>query len=408
MNKYENSAAAGRLSVHTGVWALAVTAFAIGVAEFIVVGVLPAISHDLGVSLARAGSLVGLYALALAVGTPVTVLALARFPRKPVLLTLVAIFLLGNLLSALSTNFNSLLLGRIVTAIMHGSFFAIGATVAASLAPKGQASKAIAAMFAGLTLAMVIGVPLGSMLGNSYGWRLPFYAVVVLAALAWLATAYWLPSVSTPESGKLSTQLSALVHPAILAMMAITAMGFGASFASFAYITPILINITGFTPTTASALLMVFGVATLIGNLAGGRVTASLGWQIALARMFVLLAIVLAALAFLLPYRIPVIALLFAWGAIAFGMSPGFQTGMLATAERYTPRAQDFASALNISAFNLGIALGESLGGVMVARGDIGLTPWAGVAVVMLGLLPLWWLSRRTPAVQVGEQPQQA
>src|SRR5690606_32215281 len=139
-------------------------------------------------------------ALALAVGTPITVLALARFPRKPVLLALVAIFLLGNLLSALSTTFYGLLLGRIVTALTPGSSFAIGATVAASLAPKGQASKAIAAMFAGLTLAMVVGVPLGSVLGNSYGWRLPCFAVVVLPTLAWLATAYWLPSTSTPES----------------------------------------------------------------------------------------------------------------------------------------------------------------------------------------------------------------
>ncbi|ETK15211.1 major facilitator superfamily transporter [Pseudomonas sp. FH4] len=148
--------------IHPGVLALAVTAFAIGMAEFIVVGILPAIASDLDVPLARAGSLVGLYALALAIGTPLTVLALARLPRKPVLLTLIALFLGGNLLAALSTDYPSLLAGRVVTALAHGSFFAIGATVAASLAPKGQSSKAIAAMFAGLTLAMVVGVPLGS------------------------------------------------------------------------------------------------------------------------------------------------------------------------------------------------------------------------------------------------------
>lgn len=160
--------------IHAGVWALAVTAFAIGVAEFIVVGVLPAIAQDLHVSLAQAGSLVGTYALALAIGTPIVVLGFARLPRKPLLLALVTTFLFGNLLSAFSTDYHMLLLGRIITAIAHGSFFAIGATVAARLAAPGAASRAISVMFAGLTLAMVIGVPLGSVIGNGLGWRLLF------------------------------------------------------------------------------------------------------------------------------------------------------------------------------------------------------------------------------------------
>uniref|UniRef100_UPI00311D643C MFS transporter n=1 Tax=Thauera sp. SDU_THAU2 TaxID=3136633 RepID=UPI00311D643C len=218
---------------HPGVRALAVTAFAIGVAEFIVVGVLPSIAEDLGVPLSRAGSLVGLYALALAIGTPIIVLALARLPRKPLLLGLVAVFLIGNLLSALSTSYAMLLFGRVVTAVAHGSFFAIGATVAARLAPQGQASRAIAAMFAGLNLAMVIGVPLGSLIGNSFGWRLPFFAVAVLAAIAWLANLRWVPALPEQPTGSARTQLAALARPAILAMMAITILGFGASFAAF-------------------------------------------------------------------------------------------------------------------------------------------------------------------------------
>ncbi|MFT4181071.1 MAG: MFS transporter [Rhizobium sp.] len=210
---------------HPGVWALAVTAFAIGVAEFIVVGVLPAIAADLGAPLARAGGLVGLYALALAIGTPIVVLALARLPRKPLLLMLVVVFLAGNLLSALSTSYEMLLGGRILTAIAHGSFFAIGATVAARLAPQGQASRAIALMFAGLTLAMVIGVPLGSLIGNSMGWRLPFVAVVVLAALAWIATALWVPRLPVAPIGSAGAQLVALAQPQILAMMSVTVLG---------------------------------------------------------------------------------------------------------------------------------------------------------------------------------------
>lgn len=383
---------------HPGVWALAVTAFAIGVAEFIVVGVLPAIAEDLGVPLARADGLVGLYALALAVGTPVVVLTLARLPRKPLLLALVAVFLAGNLVSALSTSYELLLAGRILTAVAHGSFFAIGATVAARLAPEGQASRAIAAMFAGLTLAMVIGVPLGSLIGNALGWRLPFFAVAVLAALAWLATARWVPALPTQMSGPVRTQLAALTSPPILAMMAITVLGFGASFPAFTFIAPILTGITGFSTHTASLLLVVFGVATLVGNLAGGRWAASLGWQAALRRMLaglLLVLLVLAALAVAMPWQWVMVPLLFVWGVLAFGMSPGFQAGMLETAQRWTPRAVDFASALNISAFNLGITLGETLGSGLVVREQMALTPLGGVALVLLAQAPLWWLARR-------------
>lgn len=382
-----------RVGTHPGLWALAVTAFAIGVAEFIVVGVLPAIASDLDVPLARAGSLVGLYALALAIGTPLVVLGLARLPRKPVLLALVAVFLAGNLLSAVSSSYAMLLAGRVVTAIAHGSFFAIGATVAVQLAPEGQASRAIALMFAGLALAMVIGVPLGSLIGNCLGWRLPFFAVAVLAALGWLATLRWVPALSAKAAGPAGTQLAALASPAILAMMAITVLGFGASFPAFTFVTPILTDVTGFSTQTASLLLVVFGAATLVGNLAGGRWASHLGWSVTLRRMLAGLLLVLVALAVAMPWKLAMVPLLFAWGALAFGMSPGFQAGMLETAQRWTPRAVDFASALNISAFNLGITLGETLGSALVARDQMALTPWVGVALVVIAQVPLTWLA---------------
>ena len=215
---------------HPGIWALAVTAFAIGVAEFIVVGVLPAIAADLDVPLAQVGGLVGLYALALAIGTPLVVLGLARFPGKPVLLGLIAVFLIGNLLSALSYSYAMLLAGRIVTAIAHGSFFAIGATVATRLAPKGQASRAIALMFGGLTLAMVVGAPLGSLIGNALGWQLPFLAVALQSALGWVAILWWMPALPSQKDSHAGMQLAALARPEILAMMSITILGFGASF----------------------------------------------------------------------------------------------------------------------------------------------------------------------------------
>lgn len=384
-----------------GVLSLAVAAFAIGVTEFIVVGILPAIAKDLHISIESAGSLVSLYALALAIGTPLLVIALSRLPRKLALLGLMTVFLAGNLLAALSHTFELLLAGRIITAVAHGTFFAIGATVAANLVPKAQAGRAISVMFAGLTLAMVIGVPLGSFLGNLMGWRLPFFAVAVLAALGLAAMARWLPAgLAHGAGGKAATQLAALGSGPILTMMAVTVFGFGSSFAAFTFITPILTDITGFSATMASALLIVFGAATFVGNLGGGYLSSHYGWQKALRLMLLLLAATQVGVALAIGSQAMMVAMLFVWGGFAFGLSPALQAGMLATAERYTPKAVDFASGLNISAFNLGISLGSMLGALMVSRQLMASSPWAGVAASLLALLPLAWLARRRLATQ--------
>ena len=396
------SATAVSQKMPPGVLSLAVGAFAIGVTEFIVVGILPTIAKDLRISIESAGSLVSLYALALAIGTPLLVIALSRLPRKAALLGLMTVFLAGNLLAALSHTFELLLVGRVITAVAHGTFFAIGATVAAGLVPKAQAGRAISVMFAGLTLAMVIGVPLGSFLGNLMGWRLPFFAVVLLAALGLGAMARWLPAgLAAGAGGKAATQLAALGSGPILTMMAVTVFGFGSSFAAFTFITPILTDITGFSATMASALLIVFGAATFAGNLAGGYLTSHYGWQKALRMMLVLLAITQVGVALAIGSQVLMVAMLFVWGVFAFGLSPALQAGMLATAERYTPKAVDFASGLNISAFNLGISLGSMLGALMVSRQLMASSPWAGVAASLLALLPLAWLARRNLAAHV-------
>lgn len=385
-----------------GVLSLAVAAFAIGVTEFIVVGILPSIAKDLHISIESAGSLVSLYALALAIGTPLLVIALSRLPRKLALLGLMTVFLAGNLLAALSHTFELLLAGRVITAIAHGTFFAIGATVAANLVPKAQAGRAISVMFAGLTLAMVIGVPLGSFLGNLMGWRLPFFAVAALAALGLAAMARWLPmGLAQGAGGKAATQLAALGSGPILTMMAVTVFGFGSSFAAFTFITPILTDITGFSATMASALLIVFGAATFVGNLAGGYLTSHYGWQKALRVMLLLLAATQVGVALAISSQPMMVVMLFVWGMFAFGLTPALQAGMLATAERYTPKAVDFASGLNISAFNLGISLGSMLGALMVSRQLMASSPWAGVAASLLALLPLAWLARRSRAVHL-------
>ena len=392
---------ADKMRIHPGIYLLSLTAFAIGVAEFIVVGVLNSIAIDLNVPLERAGSLVGLYALALALalGTPVVTLLLARFNKKPVLLALIAIFSLGNLISATASTFDMLLAGRILTAVAHGSFFAIGATVAAALAGKGNESRAIALIFAGLTLAMVIGVPLGSFIGNLAGWQWPFVAVLVVAIISLVTTAVMLPRPQVTPSADVKTQLSALKNPHILAMMGVTILGFGATFTAFTYVTPIMVQISGFTEQTASILLLIFGAATFIGNLGGGNAAARFGWNKTLLGNFSALALILAFLLVAMYQPWLKATTLFAWGILAFALSPALQTGMLSIAQAHTPKAVDFTSALNIAAFNLGIALGETAGGRLVSAGELAYTPAAGIAMVIMAIAPLSYLTftnRRT------------
>lgn len=380
--------------MHIGVWVLAIAAFAIGIAEFIVVGILPTIAHEFNISIAQTGRLVGFYAFALAIGTPIVILSTANISRKRLLLTLIATFLIGNLISATAQSFSILLAGRIITAIAHGSFFAIGATYAARLAPEGHAGRAIALMFSGLTLAMVVGVPLGSLLGNLLSWRLPFYAVVLLALLSLLAMSVWIPKLNLEKTSTLSEQLQAIQSKPVLLMMSITILGFGASFAAFTFITPILINITGFSSSTANLLLIVFGVATLCGNTLGGSFSVQYGWGKTLKGIFVCLFFILIALFFFIENKITMTVLLFIWGMMAFGMSPALQSGMIATSEKWTPKAVDFASALNISGFNLGIALGERLGSILVEQQQMNFTPLVGCALLILVQIPMIYLMK--------------
>ncbi|MBE4295563.1 MFS transporter [Vibrio parahaemolyticus] len=376
-------------ALHPSIWLLSVTAFAIGVAEFIVVGVLPSIAASFDITIAKAGSLVGLYALALAIGTPICVLFFSRYPKKPVLLALITVFLLANIVAACATSYTMLLAARVVTAVAHGSFFAIGATVAAKLAPKGQDSRAIAIMFAGLTLAMVIGVPLGSVIGNMAGWQWPFIAVALLAAISLVASLRALPSIPKELQTPVKVQISALKSKAVLGVMLVTILGFGATFSAFTYVTPIMTDVTGYTSTTASILLVVFGAATFIGNLAGGSFAARFGWQKSLAVNLLLMVVVMAMLLPAMHNPYAMVMALFIWGCLAFALSPALQSAMLNIASTHAPRSIDFSSALNISAFNFGIALGEHAGGALVSQQWLVYTPVAGVVMALVAFVPL-------------------
>lgn len=389
--------------------ALTLSAFAIGTTEFVIVGLIPTIATDLGVDLPSAGLLVSLYALGVAVGAPVLTALSGKWPRKTLLLSLMALFTVGNLLAWQAPGYESLIVARVLTGLAHGVFFSIGSTLATGLVPKEKAAGAIAILFTGLTVALVTGVPLGTFIGQHFGWRNTFLLVSALGAIAFLGSLAFVPSgLRHTRPASLAEQLRVLARPRLLLVYAMTAVGYGGTFTAFTFLAPILREVSGFSADAVSLVLLVYGVSVAFGNLYGGRLADRIGPVPALKRIFLVLALVLFALTFTAGSKVLVLLTVLVWGAVAFGNVPGLQLYVVRQAEREAPRALDVASGLNIAAFNLGIAGGAWGGGLVVAHLGIMQTPWIG-ALVVLGALGLTALSghldRRTVAAADGEAP---
>ena len=389
--------------------ALTLSAFAIGTTEFVIVGLIPTIATDLGVDLPSAGLLVSLYALGVAVGAPVLTALSGKWPRKTLLLSLMALFTVGNLLAWQAPGYESLIVARVLTGLAHGVFFSIGSTLATGLVPKEKAAGAIAILFTGLTVALVTGVPLGTFIGQHFGWRNTFLLVSALGAIAFFGSLAFVPSgLRHTRPASLAEQLRVLARPRLLLVYAMTAVGYGGTFTAFTFLAPILREVSGFSADAVSLVLLVYGVSVAFGNLYGGRLADRIGPVPALKRIFLVLALVLFALTFTAGSKVLVLLTVLAWGAVAFGNVPGLQLYVVRQAEREAPRALDVASGLNIAAFNLGIAGGAWGGGLVVAHLGIMQTPWIG-ALVVLGALGLTALSghldRRTVPAAGGETP---
>ncbi|WP_353859888.1 MFS transporter [Azospirillum formosense] len=367
--------------------ALAISAYAIGTTEFVVVGLLPTVATDLNVSLPMAGMVVSVYALGVTVGAPVLTALTGGLRRKPLLLGLMGLFIAGNLLAGVSPNYETLLAARVLSAFAHGVFFSVGATIAADLVPEDKRASAIAMMFSGLTIAIVTGVPMGTWIGQHFGWRATFLAVSALGVIGVLGVAALVPAkLSQPPAAGLATQVRVLAKPRLLLAFAITALGYGGTFVAFTYLAPILETITGFSSGTVSLVLVLYGAAIAVGNMVGGKV-ANRNPVRALAWLFALQAVVLIVFTFTASSPVPALVTLAGMGALAFANVPGLQLYVVQLAQRHAPGAVDVASALNIAAFNLGIAAGAFFGGRVVDSAlGLAATPWVGGLFVLGGL----------------------
>ena len=370
----------------TALLALATGAFAIGTTEFTPMGLLPVIAHGVDVSIPTAGMLVSAYAIGVMVGAPVMTLLFSRFGKRAALISLMLIFTVGNLLSACAPGYTTLLLSRLITSLNHGAFFGIGAVVAASVVPKEKQASAIAAMFMGLTVANVGGVPAATWIGQQVGWRMTFAGTALLGLVTigalWLA----LPKGEPGTRPDVRRELRVLTRRDVLLAMGTTVLGSGAMFALYTYVAPMLAEVTHASPGFVALALMLIGVGFTVGNSLGGRLA---DWSLDGATKLILasLAVIMVLLPLLMKTHVGAAIGLLVWGAAAFGIVPPVQMRVMQAAAQ----APGLASSVNVGAFNLGNALGAALGGVVIGQGlGYAAVPFVGAALAAGGLVLVW------------------
>jgi DHA1 family inner membrane transport protein len=381
--------------------ALAIASFCIGTTEFVIMGLLPDVATDLGVTIPIAGLLVTGYALGVVFGAPIVAALSIRLPRKPALLGMVGVFVLGNVLCAMAPNYGLLMFARVVTSFCHGAFFGIGSVVAADLVAPNKRAQAIALMFGGLTLANVLGVPFGTALGNEFGWRSTFWAVAVIGLIAAIAIALWLPANIPMKPADLRGEMRVLRQPQVLLAMGISVLASASLFSVYTYITPLLEHVTGLTPQVVTYALLVFGAGLTVGNFIGGRLA---DWKLmpSLLAIMVVLAIVCSSFTFASRTPVSAFVTLFVWGALVFAVVPLLQLRIVNEAAS----APNLASTLNQGAFNLGNATGAWLGGAALIAGvSYADLPLIGGAVAVLALAGAF-ISTRLP--EPGQLPSAA
>lgn len=367
-----------------GLIALAIGAFGIGLTEFVIMGLLPDVATDFGVSEAAAGWLISGYALSVVVGALGLTAATVRWPRKQVLVGLLVLFIIGNSLTAMAATYEVAMIGRVIAALCHGAFFVIGAVVAAELVPAHKKAGAIAIMFTGLTAANVLGVPFGTLLGQHSGWRSTFWAISGIGIIALIGILVLVPVIKHAAEGiSLRKELGAFTSLQVWLSLGVTVLGYGGMFGAFTYIAYTLTEVTGFNETSVPWLLMLFGVGLFVGNWIGGRM-ADRSVDRTLLIFISALLVVLVLFGFFASNQIATVIALLLMGGFGFGTVPGLQSRIM----QYAGNAPTLASGANIGAFNVGNALGAWAGGLGIAAG-LGYTSpiWIGALITLVALL---------------------
>ncbi|WP_322008743.1 MFS transporter [Paraburkholderia sp. J12] len=362
--------------------ALAIGAFSIGTTEFSPMGLLPVIAEGVHVSIPTAGMLITTYAIGVMVGAPLMTLAFSRWSRRTALIALMSIFTVGNLLSAVSSNYTTLLLARLVTSLNHGAFFGLGSLVAASVVPRHKQASAVATMFMGLTIANIGGVPAATWLGQTIGWRMSFAATAALGVVTMLILRVALPKGEAGKVPHVRGELKVLTRPVVLMAMATTVLGAGAMFTLYTYIAPTLEHLAGASPSFVTAMLVLVGVGFSIGNVAGGRL-ADRSLNGSLIVFLILLVAIMLAFPLLAKHHLGTAIAVVVWGIATFAVVPPLQMRVM----RAASEAPGLASSVNVGAFNLGNAVGAAAGGAAISAGfGYAAVPIVGALIAASGL----------------------
>ncbi|PWW08747.1 DHA1 family inner membrane transport protein [Paenibacillus cellulosilyticus] len=360
---------------------LTVGAFAIGMTEFVIMGILPNVAEDLNVSISAAGQLITLYALGVAVGAPILTMLTQQIPQKKLLIFLMFLFIAGNGVSVIAPNYAVLMGARVLTALTHGTFFGVGAVIAANLVRPDKRAGAVSVMMAGLTIANILGVPLGTYIGQHMGWRASFGAIALMGVIALIGIVILIPRLPQEKAISIKQQIAALISPKLMVFLLICALGNSGLFAVFTYITPLLVDITGFAEHSVTWILVLFGIGVTIGNIVGGKLA---DWKLmpSIIGIYCVIVIALTALTFTIHNEIAAVATIFVWGAGSFAVMPGLQVRIMSIAQG----APALASTSSHSAGNLGNAVGAFVGGWVITHMSLSSLPWVGAILVGLAL----------------------
>lgn len=361
---------------------LTLGAFAIGMTEFVIMGILPNVAEDLHVSISKAGQLITGYALGVAIGAPILTIFTHRVPQKMLLCLLMFLFILGNAFAIIAPNYELLMGARLLTALCHGTFFGVGAVIASKLVQAHKRASAVATMMAGLTIANIVGVPVGTFIGQHLGWRASFGAITIMGLIAFIGIIIFIPKLRQEASSNLTKQFSAFKQPKLLLFLLLSALGCGSLFTVFTYITPLLVDVTGFHEHSVTWILVLYGCGVTLGNIVGGKLA---DWKLMPSIFGIFATICVLLLIFTVTVKSPVAAVItmFFWGAAAFAVMPGVQVKIMNLAHE----APAFASTSNHSAANLGNAFGAFLGGVVITHMGLTSLPWIGATFVAVAFI---------------------
>ncbi|MEV5573674.1 MFS transporter [Spirillospora sp. NPDC052269] len=360
--------------------ALGASVFVVGTSEYLVAGLLPQVASDLGVSVAVAGQSVTAYALGVVVGGPLVTAATVRLPRRALAVGLLVVFAAGNALCSVAPSYGVLILGRVMASLSHAAFLTLALMLTTKVVRPERVGTAIAGVAAGFSVATLLGVPVGVLIGESAGWRAPFAVLAGLALVMAVALGILLPTGERSET-RVRDEVRTVVSRPVLLVVATTAVGMAAVSSVFTYLAPSLRDVAGFGAAAISGLLVVYGIGSLVGGLAAGRF-ADRSLERTVRGTFGGLAIVLVVVALALPWKVGAVVGVLAFGLLASATTPTLQSLLL----KYAGSAPTLAISVNVAAFNIGIAVGSVVGGLVIA--DVG-ARWTGLAGAVLSLAGL-------------------